>query len=258
MRAKGVQIAVLATVMVVAGWFGYTNGGVQAVSAESPAVTAATTANVQNTVTVGAEGSIKVEPDVAYLNFAVEARGATAQAAQQEAAKRFSAVEKTLYETFKLDRKDVKTTSFSVQPEYTYTEKEGQKLKDYLASHQVQVTYRDLDNIGKLLDAVSAAGANRMDGVQFGTEKEEQYQLEALKKAMANADAKANVLAVSAKRQLGQVINIVQGEAASVPIIRQNALFAKEMASAAADAGSSIQTGQIEIAANVTVQYEMK
>lgn len=258
MRAKGVKIALLAAAAMVAGWFGYTSGGAKGVFAETPAVTAAAAANVQNTVTVGADGSYLVEPDVAYLSFAVEARGATAQAAQQEAAKRFAAVEKTLYETFKLDRKDVQTTSFSVQPEYTYTDKDGQKLKDYLASHQVQVTYRDLNNIGKLLDAVSEAGANRMDGVRFWTEKQDQYELEALKKAMANADVKANVLASSAKRQLGTVINIVQGNTSSPPIVLQNASFAREAASAASVPGSSVQTGQIEISASVTVQYELK
>jgi len=256
MGKRTVQVALLAVTMAAAGWFGATKLGADQAMAES--VAAVQPASIQNAVTVGAEGSIKVEPDVAYLNFGVDARGKTAQEAQQASAAKFAAVEKALYETFKIDKKDVQTTGFGVQPEYNYTEKDGQVLKGYLATHTVRVTYRDLAGIGKLLDAVSAAGANRVDGVQFSTEKQDQYELEALKKAMTNAGAKASVLATSASRTLGPVINIVQGNAADVPVIIQNHSMMKMAAASDAGASSSVQVGQIEITANVTVQYELK
>ncbi|CAI6071868.1 SIMPL domain-containing protein [Cohnella sp. JJ-181] len=257
MGKRTVQVAVLAVTMAAAGWFGQAKLGADQAMAETTAAVQA--ASVQNAVTVGAEGSIKVEPDVAYLNFGVDARGKTAQEAQQASAAKFAAVEKALFETFKIDKKDVQTTGFGVQPEYNYTEKDGQVLKGYLATHSVRVTYRDLAGIGKLLDAVSAAGANRVDGVQFSTEKQDQYELEALKKAMTNAGTKASVLATSANRTLGPVINIVQGNAADVPVIFQNESAVKfAPASDAAGASSSVQTGQIEISASVTVQYALK
>jgi uncharacterized protein YggE len=153
----------------------------------------------------------------------------------------------------------VKTTGFDVQPEYNYTEKDGQVLKGYIAVHAIQVTYRKLPEIGKLFDALTAAGANRLDGVQFSTEKREQYELEALKKAMENASAKAGVLATSAKRQLQGVVNIVQGDTSNLPVI-----FARDQAKvmmgemAAASPSTSVQSGQIEISTQVTVQYEMQ
>lgn len=257
MGKRTVQVAVLAVTMVAAGWLGQAKLGADQAMAET--TTAVQAASIQNAVTVGASGSIKVEPDVAYLNFGVDARGKTAQEAQQAAATKFAAIEKTLYDTYKIDKKDVQTTGFGVQPEYNYTEKDGQVLKGYLATHSVTVTYRDLAGIGKLLDAVSAAGANRIDGVQFSTEKRDQYELEALKKAMTNAGAKASVLATSASRSLGAVLNIVQGDAADVPVIVKSAELMRASAAAAADGGaSSVQAGQIEIAANVTVQYELK
>lgn len=208
-----------------------------------------------NTITVGASGSIMVDPDIAYVNVAVETKGATASAAQEANAKQFAAVEKALYETYKLDKKDVKTTGFHVQPEYNYTEKDGRKLVGYTAVHQIQVNYRKLDEIGKLLDALSAAGANRIDNVQFATEKGEQYELEALKKAMTSAKTKADTLAASAGRQVKGVINIVQGAASVPPILMEGAAMAK-MATMDS-AVTSVQSGQIEISANVTVQYQM-
>ncbi|MFC3799286.1 SIMPL domain-containing protein [Cohnella sp. GCM10012308] len=256
MGKRTVQVALLAVTMVAAGWFGATKLGADQALAETTGAVQA--ASVQNAVTVGAEGSIKVDPDVAYLSFGVDARGKTAQEAQQASAAKFAAVEKALYDTYKIDKKDVQTTNFGVQPEYNYTEKEGQVLKGYLATHSVRVAYRDLAGIGKLLDAVSAAGANRIDGVQFGTEKQDQYELDALKKAMTNAGAKASVLATSASRTLGPVINIVQGNAVNVPIVTQNFDMIKAASESSAGVSSSVQSGQIEISASVTVQYQLK
>ena len=252
MGKKGLQTAAIALAVLLVGWIGFDGRGeVKPVSAET------TNATAVNTITVGAEGSIKAEPDIAYVNFSVETRGADAKTAQQANADKFAAVEKVLYTTYGLSKQDVQTVGFNVQPEYNYTEKEGQVLKGYVATHSVKVSFRKLAEIGKLLDDLSAAGANRMNGVQFSTEKQEQYELEALKKAMANADAKAAVLATSAKKQLGEVLNIVQGEVSPIPVVQAESLqMAKAMASDAAS--TSIQGGQIEITTNVTVQYAMK
>lgn len=253
MKQRTLNVLMIAVAAVVIGWFGFGREEVARVSAEViPASMPA------NTVTVGANGSIKVEPDVAYLRVAVEARGSKASEAQQANADKFTAVEKVLYEKFAIDKKDVKTMNIDVQPEYNYTEKDGQVLKGYLAVHQIQITYRKLTEVGKLFDALTAAGANRLDGVRFDTEKQEQYELEALKKAMASASAKATVLAESASRKLNGVINIVQGNVANNPILYEREEARMEMSKMVDQASTSVQSGQIEISTSVTVQYEMK
>ncbi|TJY39557.1 DUF541 domain-containing protein [Cohnella pontilimi] len=257
MKQKSWQTAVLVMAVAAVGWFGFGRGEGDLAGAEPLDTAAMAAVSALNTITVGANGSVMVDPDIAYLNVAVETRGSTAAAAQQSNADKFAAVEKTLYEKFAIDKKDVQTTGFFVQPEYNYTEKEGRKLVGYTAVHSVQVKYRKLGEIGKLLDALSAAGANRMDGVQFGTEKSDEYERQALQKAMANAEAKANVLAASAKREVKKVVNIVQGAASTPPILLQS--NAKMMAdSAASMPASSVQVGQIEVTTSVTVQYEMR
>ncbi|WP_256758321.1 SIMPL domain-containing protein [Cohnella sp. WQ 127256] len=256
MKQRTLKVLMVTMAVVVIGWGGIGRGGNEVVSAESlPATTTSA-----YTVTVGATGSIMVEPDVAYLNLAVETRGSKAADAQQANATKFAVVEKTLYEKFAIDKKDVKTTSFDVQPEYNYTEKDGRVLKGYVAVHSIQITYRKLPEIGKLFDALTAAGANRLDGVQFSTEKKDQYELDALKKAMDNAAARAGVLATSAKRQLKGVVNIVQGGGSSIPInyYANDSAQMKLMATPESAASSSVQSGQIEISTQVTVQYEMQ
>ncbi|TFE24743.1 SIMPL domain-containing protein [Cohnella luojiensis] len=256
MNKRTVQLLAVLMAAVIIGWFGFGRGESGVVAAET--VQTVASATPPYTVTVGATGSVMVEPDVAYLNLAVETRGSKAVEAQQANADKFAAVEKTLYEKFGIDKKDVKTTGFNVQPEYNYTEEDGQVLKGYVAVHSIQVTYRKLTEIGKLFDALSASGANRIDGVRFSTEKKEQYELDALKKAMDNAAAKAGVLATSAKRQLKGVINIVQGDVSDNPILFAREQANMKFATADGEASSSVQSGQIEISTNVTVQYEMQ
>ncbi|MBO7748213.1 SIMPL domain-containing protein [Paenibacillus sp. MWE-103] len=212
----------------------------------------------KNTITVSGNGKIEAAPDVAYVSVAVEARAATAKDAQAKNATQFSGLTKLLYETYKIATKDVKTTGFSVQPEYEYNPKDGSsKVKDYVAVHAVQVTTRDLNGIGKLLDDLSAAGANRVDGVRFDTEKQEQYELQALDNAMANAKAKAAALAKAAGKQVTDVVTITQNSASSGPIFINKG----EMAAADSAAGApstSVQTGEITVSADITVVYEMQ
>ncbi|MFB9274254.1 SIMPL domain-containing protein [Cohnella cellulosilytica] len=253
MKKSALQVLSVVLAAAVIGWFGFVKGEGNEVSAET-----STAQTSPYTVTVGASGSVMVEPDVAYLRLAVETRGAKASEAQQANAKQFAGVEKVLYETFGIAKKDVTTTGFDVQPEYDYTEKNGRVLKGYIAVHSIQVTYRKLPEIGKLFDALTESGANRLDGVQFSTEKKEQYELDALKKAMENAAAKAGVLATSANRQLKGVVNIVQGEVSNNPILYAREQAKVMMSDAAGSAATSVQSGQIEISTQVTVQYEMQ
>lgn len=255
MKASGWKVAVFALAIGLTGWVTAGNHTSNVVSAEAAMTTTVGGGGV-NTVTVGGDGSIKVDPDVAFVNVAIETKASTASAAQQANAKLLVPVEKTLYDQFGIDKKDVRMTGFNVQPEYNFTDKGGRVLLGYIATHQLQITYRQLDNIGKLLDALTAAGVNRMDGVSFGTEKADQYELEALKKAMANADAKASVLATSAKHTLGGVLNIVQGVVNNNPI--PFAPMAKSMLSSDSSASTSVQPGQIEINTSVTVQYALQ
>lgn len=240
----------LAAAMWLVSTSGGDAGGVAA--AETPAPDGAVPV-----ISVSAEGSVLAEPDVAYVQFAVETRGQTAREAQRANAETFAVVERTLKDTFRVAARDIRTVGFNVHPEYDYTERNGQKLKGYVATHVVQVTWRDLRDVGRLLDGLAQAGVNRMDGVTFGTEKQEPYELEALKKAMAAARAKADVLAASAGRRVKGVLSIEQGSQAPVPVLFRNA-GAVAAESLAGSPATSIQTGQIEIRATVTVRFEMQ
>lgn len=246
---KPVGAVLVAGTMLVGGTF--LSG-----SLNSPASVYAAENDLQrNVINVVGSGEISVKPDIAYLSFGVETQADTAKEAQSANAAKIAKLTTLLKDTWKIDAKDIQTGQFYVQPNYSYNEKEGQKVKGYIAQHTLNVTYRDLGKVGQLLDAASQAGANRIDNIRFSAENPDQYQAQVIEKAMANADMKASAIAKAVKRQLGVVVSVTQSGGGEMPIYMQ-----KEMAQATADSGAStsIEPGEVTLKTTLSVTYEMK
>ncbi|GGG09823.1 hypothetical protein GCM10010913_34580 [Paenibacillus aceti] len=209
----------------------------------------------KNVISVVGNGEITVKPDIAYLSIGVETQAKTAKEAQSANAAKFSQISKLLKDTWKIDSKDLKTGQFYVQPNYTYNEKEGQKLTGYTATHTLNVTYRDLEKVGTLIDAVTEAGANRIDNIRFSVENGDQYLAEVIQKAMNNANVKASAIAKAANRQLGAALNISQS-GGNVSLYSEN--YAMKTMAVAADSGTSVEPGEITVSTSLSITYEMK
>jgi hypothetical protein len=215
-----------------------------------------TNADAKRTITVSGTGELTVTPDVAYVNLAVVTKADNAKDAQASNAQSFAQLETVLYDNYKLDKKDVKTSGFQVQPDYSYADKEP-KITGYTATQTIQVTYRAMDKIGVFLDDVSKAGVNQVNGIQFSTEKRQDYEIQALDSAMDNAEAKAQAIAGHAGKQLKGVLNVTQTGSGGTPILYDNVGVMMKSAAAAA-APTSISPGELKITTGVTVQYEFE
>lgn len=249
----GLAFVVLAAVpLVIPGVVDSLKGGT-ALAAESTGAAA----SAERTISVSGTGKLVIEPDVAHASFGVSTKGATANEAQTANAEAFAQIEKVLTEQFQVATKDIKTSGFYVRPEYNYPEKGNPTIVGYTADHTLTVTYRDLEGLGKLLDAVSKAGANRMNGVQFGTEKAEAYELQAIEKAMANAKVKADTIAKAAGRSVKGVLHVQQGGVGGGTPPYYPIAVKAESASMDMAAGTSVQPGEMEFTATVSVTYEM-
>ncbi|ANS76270.1 hypothetical protein AWM70_18160 [Paenibacillus yonginensis] len=242
--------------MMLAG--GLIAGGSAAVSLLQPgAEVYAADSETQNTITVTGSGEVSVKPDVAYLSLGVETSAATAKEAQAKNAASLQKLTSLLKDTWKISTANIQTSQFYVQPNYTYNDKEGQKVTGYTAYHTLRVKYQDLDKIGQLLDAASNAGANRIDNVTFTVDNPDQYQEQVITKAMADAGVKAGIIAKASGRGLGVVVNVVQNDGGYTPIVKQGeALIAHAAADSAAS--TSIETGELTVKTTLTVQYAMK
>jgi uncharacterized protein len=209
-----------------------------------------------HTINVVGEGKLSITPDVAYISIGLNTKAATAKEAQSKNAAGFSSVQKVLLDAYKLDKKDVLTSGFQVQPNYTYAKNDEPKITSYSATQTIQITFRDLAKIGVLLDDLSAAGVNQMNGIQFDTEKRQEYEIQAIDNAMNNAALKAKAIAKNAGKELKGVINVVQSGASAIPININREMMSVMKSDLVVNSATSISAGELKITTTITVQYE--
>jgi uncharacterized protein YggE len=208
----------------------------------------------KNTITVSGSGELKVAPDIATLTVSVQTKGETAKSAQAANAAEMESVQKVLYTDYKLAKKDVKSGGFTVYPEYVYEANTTPKITGYVATHTLQIVYRNIPNIGTFLDSLTANGINQVGGIQFGTEKQQAYELQAIELAMANAKAKAVKIAATEGRKVKTVLQVTQ-QSTNYPSW-SNPIYSKVGAVADKSVETSIAEGEISLSTSVTVTYQ--
>ena len=214
----------------------------------------------ERTLRVEGLGEVKVSPDEAFVDLAVETQAATAQAASEANARKMEKVIAALMQAG-LARKDLQTSNYQVYPEYPQPPMnpgpssgtdEVPRPKGYRVSNTVEAHVRDLAKVGVLLDVALKAGANRVDAVRFGLSKPETSRDAALRDAVERARQSAQVLATALGVKLGAVLDVstVAEPQRPIPLAR----FA--MASAeSADTTTPIQPQEQTVQATVRLVY---
>ena len=113
----------------------------------------ATTLNLQ------AYGEVKAVPDMAQITLGVTTLAPTAADAMRQNAARMGDIIAALKRQGLGDR-DIQTSNLNLNPQYVYTQNQAAKLTGYQASNDVTVAVRDLQRLGPVIDAVSAAGSH--------------------------------------------------------------------------------------------------
>lgn len=217
--------------------------------AASAAVSAAE-GDPRPTVTVVGDGRVLVQPDVAYVDLGVQANGQTFTEAQTNASTQMQAVIDTLI-GLGIPREDIRTSRLSAHP--VYDQRDNTTIRGYQANNSVQIKVRNLDQVGAVVDAVTAAGANRVDGVSFAVEQQDEPKTQARELAMQHARAKADQLASLAGMRVVSVKSIEETDATSTP--RPQPMAARSEAAAAAP---PVEPGTQEIRTMVTITYVME
>src|SRR5688572_10498065 len=115
-------------------------------------------------VTVAGEALTKVEPDAAVVVLSVVTQNTQAITAQQENARKSEAVAAAIKNTAGPNA-EIKTSDYSLQPQYDYRDNRLPKIVGYNARNSVIVTMGELKNVGAVIDAAFTAGANSIDNV---------------------------------------------------------------------------------------------
>ena len=194
-------------------------------------------------LTVQGTASVVSVPDRAELSFGVESQGQTARAALSANAaemRRVIAALRTAGGT------DLRTQSVSLSPRYD----ERNEVQAFVATNTVAATITEIAKAGALIDAAVSAGANQVYGPSLSRSDQSELYRSALKAAVADARASAQVLAAASNLALGRISTVVEGGGAPQPVP-----FAAEKAR---DAGSTpVEPGTQQVTAAVSGTFSV-
>ena len=168
-----------------------------------------------DTITVTGVGSVEAVPNEAQMSFGVETRAPTAKAA---VAANADAMRRIVNALRQAGGREIATQWVSVYP---VTNDMG-AVDGYSASNSVSAT-SDVDDAAALIDAAAEAGANQISGPGLSSSNAEALYRQALGKAVAEARARAEVLAKAAGRSLGEIKDIAEANLSHAVLRRAHA-----------------------------------
>jgi uncharacterized protein YggE len=204
-------------------------------------------------VVVMGDATVQSQPDTAILTVAVVTLNASASEAQSENASKTDAVISAVKAAAGAGA-EVKTSGYSLQPQYVYKEGTVPTITSYIARNSVSVTTGALSRVGATIDAASRAGANSVDGLYFTLRHDEQPRNKALADATREAAAKARVIAETLGGRVVRIVEVQEaGASRPVPIYQYGAL---EKVSVTTQ--TPIEPGSLEIRAQVQLVAEIE
>jgi len=246
-------VALLAVALVAcAGVQAQTQGTSTPVAQDVPAATLLS----QRAITVVGSGKVSLVPDIARINVGAEARASTVAEAKAQVDQQIAAIVAALQE-LGVAEKDIQTSHYGIYferepfPGPVREEGAAQEMQGaYHVSNMLEVTVRDVNQAGEVLDGVVEAGANQVYGVTFTVSDDSKWQSEARAMAVADAQARAEELATLAGIELGDVLTISEVIGGSpVPMA-----FAER----AMGGGGGIAPGELEMSTQVQVTFALQ
>jgi uncharacterized protein len=205
-------------------------------------------------VTAMGEAVITVEPDQAQIDIGVVTQARNAPEAAKETAEKLARV---MSDVKKLLGKgdEVKTASYSLNPNYRYPQGGKPEIVGYTATNVLHIQTGTLENVGKLIDAAMQSGANTIQRLSFTLKDEHSAQLQALRLASTKARAKAEAMADALGLKIIRVLSLAEGERGVRPIVMPQPRVAQMEAQAAAP--TPVEAGTIEVRSSVSLTAEV-
>ena len=203
------------------------------------------------TISLAGSGSASAQADQASISMGVEVTDESAAEAISENAAKMAAVIAAV-EALGVSEDDVYTSQYSVYAQYDWTES-GRVFRGYTVTNMVRVTVKNLDDVGDIIDAAGAAGANRMDSISFelSDEKRDELKMNAYVASLQDAQAKADLIAET----LGLTITGVQSVTESSYAPARTYQAVEEADYAMGSAPTPILSGELTVSVSVYIVY---
>ena len=200
-------------------------------------------ADAAGTIETSGSGTVEEEPDLATMRVSVEETGDEAEDVRTQLAERAEEVRDALIEAG-IDEDDITTSRYDLG--------EQRQEPGYEGSHRYQVTVRDVDEVGRIVDVAVDAGADDVGRIQFTLSEATREDLRGLALERAVEDARSDAESIAAAKDL-EIVGVVSVSTDDRGVSPQRGSL--EMADDADNASTEIDEGPVTVSASVTVVY---
>ncbi|MEO5588658.1 MAG: SIMPL domain-containing protein [Gemmatimonadaceae bacterium] len=203
-------------------------------------------------ISVSSRGEVKVNPDRASIQMAVQTRAVTAAAAAAENASKQRAVIDAL-KRLGIDAKDISTSGYNVYPEQRYEPNKEPAIVGYNVTNSVNVELKSLNLVGPAIDAALSKGANMISSLQFYSSNTDAARQEAIAMAVRRARSDADAAAKAAGGSIFGLLEISVGAYYPPP---PRPMDMKIQRAEASSADTPISAGDQTVAVDVNTRWQ--
>jgi uncharacterized protein YggE len=204
-------------------------------------------------ITVSGFGEASGDPDVAYITLGADIATSDVAEAVAQANTEIDAIIAAITETG-VAAEDIQTTNFSVWPEDRSDPQTGMPTGErvYHVQNQVNITVRDIEQIGTVIEAGLSAGADSVYGLSFGIDDRAALEQEARLEAIADAQDRAAKLAEAMGVTVGEPI-IISETFGNFPLPYASFDVARGLGGGGGE--PPISAGQLSVSVQVNVTF---
>lgn len=164
-------------------------------------------------ITIEGSGSVSFEPDYAVVPARVEVFSASAADATSEMSRRVVSILDTL-ETMGFSRDDIPGNQFSLSTHHD----RGREIRitGYTARVTLRIRTTDFERLADIISAVVEAGPVIIPEIEYRLSDPAEHRDEAVRRAVADAKHKAEVMADSFGARLGRLIEVTTASSARI------------------------------------------
>lgn len=209
-------------------------------------------------ITVSGTGEVYATPDVGLIDISVRTEAKDVATATNDNTVKMNEI-LSFIKSSSVEEKDIKTTSFNINPVYAWEEKTNRRnLTGYEVYQTINVKIRDLTKVGSIISGATEKGANDVSSLSFIVDDDEKVKEEAKNLAIKDAQAKAKNLEKALGVKMVKIINFSESSYNPIYTSYDSSYKMLESASAGGITAPTISTGQNKITSTVTITYAIR
>lgn len=207
-------------------------------------------------INVNESATKDIAPNQAEISIGIETSDKSIQKATEENKKIANKIYSSLKLLLGIDD-SIKTSNYSINPQYIYTRENQQVLDKYIVSNMVIIKTKKINIVSKLIDTASAQGATNIQGLQFSATGYEDSCEDMLADLTKKAYKKANTIAKSINLQITGVQSI-NTSCNSENNYRPVYALTKATMQDSIAVSTPIESGKLKIQANIDASFNVK